>query len=585
MSLSEIRTELRHGNCLAAIDLADQLISEGRRGFDCLYLKVLALARSGATQRALALYREFDLAQSSNPDHWTLKARLLKDFAFTVGEPELRLPLIKAAKAYDAIFAKTKDTYPAINAATLYYLAGEKDQARKLADDIISLELQKSSLGYFEHATLAEAYLLKGLENKSAVALTCAFETAPENFAAISATRRNLLKVANAEPSLKEFGIRVLTILKLPKVAVYTGRMFCGLQNDIEGGEEVLSAQVLKVMKEQGIGFFYGALACGGDIVFAECAARLHIELNLVLPITEADYIRESVAPGGDRWLPRYNTVRGKANLVHFATEDPYVGDPLQFDFGSSVAMGIAKLRAQALGTEVIQLALWDDVSDTRVTGTSTDIAKWKKIGGQTVVIKPPPLDRNMSFDQTRELALEETREQRAIIFADFPGFTEISEEHIPAFRRLIFKQAAVIIERFRPSVLYKNSWGDALYLVVDTVGKAAELVLELQKAFAGIDFSMLGFSEPRYMRFGLHFGPVYSEIDPLFGERTFYGAQVSKAARIEPITPPGEVYVTEQFAAMLALTGITMFECGYVGQVPLAKGYGTFRMYRLAKK
>ena len=36
------------------------------------------------------------------------------------------------------------------------------------------------------------------------------------------------------------------------------------------------------------------------------------------------------------------------------------------------------------------------------------------------------------------------------------------------------------------------------------------------------------------------------------FGKtETYIGSQVSRAARIEPVTPPGQIYVTEQFAAV----------------------------------
>ena len=54
-----------------------------------------------------------------------------------------------------------------------------------------------------------------------------------------------------------------------------------------------------------------------------------------------------------------------------------------------------------------------------------------------------------------------------------------------------------------------------------------------------------------------------------------------SRTARIEPVTPPGEVYVTEQFAARLALEP-NAYACDYVGQIPAAKSYGTMRMYHL---
>ena len=47
-------------------------------------------------------------------------------------------------------------------------------------------------------------------------------------------------------------------------------------------------------------------------------------------------------------------------------------------------------------------------------------------------------------------------------------------------------------------------------------------------------------------------------------------------------MTPPGDVYVTEPFAAMVALHAPYRFRCRYVGQVDLAKKYGAFPMYRL---
>jgi class 3 adenylate cyclase len=59
-------------------------------------------------------------------------------------------------------------------------------------------------------------------------------------------------------------------------------------------------------------------------------------------------------------------------------------------------------------------------------------------------------------------------------------------------------------------------------------------------------------------------------------------GSHVSRTARIEPVTPPGTVYVTEPFAAALVLAGRSEFACDYVGHLDAAKGYGRLRMYRL---
>jgi hypothetical protein len=59
----------------------------------------------------------------------------------------------------------------------------------------------------------------------------------------------------------------------------------------------------------------------------------------------------------------------------------------------------------------------------------------------------------------------------------------------------------------------------------------------------------------------------------------------VTKAARIEPVTPPGMVYTSEAFAATLAATGCDDLALEYVGRMALAKGYGESRVYRLERR
>ena len=77
---------------------------------------------------------------------------------------------------------------------------------------------------------------------------------------------------------------------------------------------------------------------------------------------------------------------------------------------------------------------------------------------------------------------------------------------------------------------------------------------------------------------------PPTAPCDHITGRTTFYGTEVSKAARIEPVTPPGAVFVTEPFAAILALEAQERFTCRYVGRIALAKKYGDYPMYRLTR-
>src|ERR1700687_5019693 len=90
--------------------------------------------------------------------------------------------------------------------------------------------------------------------------------------------------------------------------------------------------------------------------------------------------------------------------------------------------------------------------------------------------------------------------------------------------------------------------------------------------------------AEPINLRIALHARPVYSCFDPILERMTYVGTHVSRTARMEPITPPGEIYVSEAFAALAAAEGASDFTCEYVGQIPQAKGYGIFPTYILQR-
>jgi hypothetical protein len=79
--------------------------------------------------------------------------------------------------------------------------------------------------------------------------------------------------------------------------------------------------------------------------------------------------------------------------------------------------------------------------------------------------------------------------------------------------------------------------------------------------------------------------GPVFPVRDPVCDMPTFLGSHVSRTARIEPVTPPRAVYVTEPFAAALELSRRDDLACDYVGHMPAAKDFGRLRMYRLRRR
>ena len=139
------------------------------------------------------------------------------------------------------------------------------------------------------------------------------------------------------------------------------------------------------------------------------------------------------------------------------------------------------------------------------------------------------------------------------------------------------------MLARHDAHVCYRNTWGDGLYVVLTGAEEAAACALELQDAVAGIDLAARGLPDHLALRLGSHLGPVFPVHDPVLGRDSFMGSHVSRTARIEPVTPPGAVFVTEPFAAALELAG-SSFACDYVGHLPVAKQFGRLRMYRLRR-
>ena len=62
-------------------------------------------------------------------------------------------------------------------------------------------------------------------------------------------------------------------------------------------------------------------------------------------------------------------------------------------------------------------------------------------------------------------------------------------------------------------------------------------------------------------------------------------GRGLTRAARIEPRTPAGEVYVTTGFAALLRLEPDSGVTSEYVGHLTTAKNFETTPMYLLRRK
>ena len=121
---------------------------------------------------------------------------------------------------------------------------------------------------------------------------------------------------------------------------------------------------------------------------------------------------------------------------------------------------------------------------------------------------------------------------------------------------------------------------GDGLYMVFGAVADAGRFALELNALVRDFDRAACGLPPNFDLRIALHCGPVHCGRDPITGSPLYTGPHTSRTARIEPITPPGQVYASSAFAAVAAASGAPGLSMRYVGRIPLAKGYGTLGLY-----
>ena len=544
--LAKLKDELARGELIGAYDTAEHARRDGLDHPVIRYRRVLALARAGATESAAKEYAEYELARQGDTDSRALWARILKDRALAAPAAEQAALFEAAADAYRAIHGETHQSFPGINAATLYLLAGDRDRARRVATELLAAADLRGG-GYWDAATRAEARLILGEQDRAVAELAEARRLAEDNWGDLSSTRRQLRRLLDAAPIEGLPVDRLLDILRPPRVA----HLAVAEAED----ETALKAKLTTLFQECEIGFACTMLWTDASVAAAEAALAAGIELNLVLPFEAPMYLAraETELPAEDA-ARRRACIEGAQSVVA-VTADGDHADPALLEYAAVVSTGLARTRARVLSTECVTL--------------------------------PAPPARGEAPALREEVgdvgdAREPVRELRALLFADAKGFSKLPESDLPLFWSRFMTEMAVKLDDAAGEILYRNTWGDAVFCVSARIETAADVALAMQERAAE-----LREEHPRspVLRIGLHHGPVFRGWDPVRRTPSYFGTQVSRAARVEPIVPPGDVYVTEPFAAVLAATETGAFEAEYVGVLPLHKDYGEHRMYRLARR
>lgn len=570
----------RQGALLAAYDLLQTALRDEPADMVLRHRAILLLARGGATDEASRHYANYGLNQvSDHEDIIALGGRLLKDRALaSIGAS--RLAFARAAiDKYRQAFDLRQSSYPAINIAMLQVLIGDFIAAREGAQWVLS-RVPIASCDYFDWATRSEAHVILGAGDQADAAFAQAIACDPTNLASRASTLRQLeiLGLALGQDMSWLQSHR-------PAVALhYCGHMFEWPEDS--GAIVTISNSLRAEMARHKPGAAFGALAAGGDLLLAEAALTQGADLHIVLPFEEEEFLRCSVAPYGAEWLARYRECRRRAASFRIYLPEPYLGDEHAFSLGSSYAMGLAIRHAQANRGPVRQLCLWDGVASAHIAGTAIDQQIWCSTGLPQTIVDFPFALRQPSIAVAPREPLIADRRPRAILFGDVSGFSRLSERQVQLFFGSVMVSLAEILQQEEFSPELAEGWGDGLHLVFASVGKAARTALVLQAGFRAMKLEEHGLPGDLALRIGGHYGPLTPMTAGITGAKGYVGVHNTIAARIEPVTLPGAIFVSEPFAAMLALEDAQgqaeRCQSGYVGMTDLPKSFGAMRLFSL---
>jgi class 3 adenylate cyclase len=600
---------LAQGEPLLAYDVVTAGLATWPKDTRLRQLQGLALARSGATDRANAILE--DLRREAQPAEETLGmlGRTYKDLASAAATLDHRAQFLKrAAETYAEAYRTSGGYWSGINAATMNLLVGQTAQAnefaRKVREQCLKEVEGRTGDSYWELAALGEAALILRDLSQAGKWYGRAAKKGRNRFGDLQSSRRNARLILQ---HWNEDSDWINDYLRIPAVIIFAGHMIDRPSRATPRFpiqfEPLVARKIRQKLDELEPGFGFSSAACGSDILFLEAMLDRGAEVSIVLPYNEEEFIRDSVEIGTDskKWRARFDNVLARAARIITASNQRLEIGGVSYEFCNQLVLGLATIRSRQLETRLIPLAVWNQQLGDGPGGAASVVQNWRSLGHNPEIVDLAEIGRRSGSLSTVAAAVSDLRNQSsrrhtlpsenfrsrivAILFADAIGFSKLSEPEVPRFVQHFLGAIARLSEKFAGSILTRNTWGDGLYFVFSDVDPAGKFALELANLVATTKWEEKGLRAGLNLRIGLHAGPVYEFDDPITRRRNYSGTHVSRAARIEPITPPGQVYASEAFAALAVACGAKNFTCDYVGQTPMAKAYGTLPTYHVRAK
>lgn len=574
-----------------------------------------ALAAMAELAEAMEMVRGKKLQADADAETYNALARVFREAWLASGA---RSDLEHCRQLFLRAFAVGGNARDGIDAAIMSVMLGDMAQAKSLATRVNDLlapgdvaPALPADVRYRILATLGQAQLLAG-EAEAAVAT---FRRA----AALEGVHYGRVVSALKQIELlRQGGVCVpdaLTdIVKPPTVVVFTGH---ALDRPGEGPhfppalEAAVRAEIASQLDQLDAQIGYSTAACGSDLLFIEAMLERGAEVNVVMPFAIDDFIAEDVRYGGPRWEMRFRNALKLAASVTYATEERFLGHEMLYRFANQCLHGLATLRSGFLRTSPYLLAVWDMMPGSLVGGAGDFIDQWEDISRLRIIDLDGLLMQNPELcpdgpalpDLDLGDAVDDEEGQgrviRSMLFCDIAGYSKLKEEHIPDFLEFLTRlKAGLVASGIEPKSI--NTWGDAIFVVMDKATPMAEYALTMQEVVARLGEEMRDrLADPLTLRISLHAGPVFEAVDPIRDNKNFYGSHINRAARLEPVTVKGHVYATQQFVAVLTAEQSAMrteavnngedfldkYVCEYVGVLSLAKDFGKQTVYHLRRR
>lgn len=562
-------------------------------------IESLAMAMGALAQPSLLEQLPIDLVQLMSETYQECWERLGDENA------------LKQARDLQQIHYDTRpDLTTGAQTAVLSWCLGDRDSARRMAAETArrfppaDAADPGDAAAFHGHLQRGQLALIRGAADRADAHLAAAAAAARHRYPLRVTARRELRLLArHGIPEAETF----LDRFPPPRVVIFSGQAIHCQAAPSPWFPEAMEGPVREAIQQQlaslNADIGYCSAAAGADILFMESMLERGADVHVILPFKERDFFRHRVAPAGYRWEFRAkNAMKAAASVVQ-VSEDRYLGDDLILRFGNQVIDGTARLQAALLETAPYLMSVYDYAAPAGPGTTADFIDCWGDPMRLCIIDLDGLRQAHGMADPDAEGAAaipppaSDAPPQQicAMLFADIVGFSKIQDQYLGALWEYIDTVRQHIEGRHTPPLLVE-SWGDALYVAMDSATAMATYAHLLTSAFNDIDARDHGLPVRLSLRIGLHAGPVFHGMHPLTGRPIIYGGNVNRAARIEPISVAGHIYASQQFVALLtaeqsaveaeaAFTGDAYhnpFICEYKGVLALAKAHGDQAIYML---